>query len=314
MNAQQLAMRAGQIAIVLVLVSFITFFLTYLAPGDPATAMYTSAGLIPTEEQLRVAREAMGLDKPFLAQYFIWASNVLHGDFGTSFSQNAPVLGLLATRMPVTLCLAFLALGMTLIVSVPLGIVTAVKENTVIDHLIRAPCFVGISLPGFAIGLLLIYFVAYKMGLFPVVSHGTSLNSMILPASTLAIAMSAKYTRQVRTAVLAELQEDYVTGARARGMSETAILFKHVLPNAMLPLVTILGLSLGSLLGGAAVVEIVFAFPGLGNLAVMAVTNRDYPLIQGCVLWIALAYMVINVLVDISYRLIDPRTRRGKES
>jgi peptide/nickel transport system permease protein len=200
-----------------------------------------------------------------------------------------------------------------LVVSVPLGMLSAVYKNKPIDYLVRGITFFGVSMPNFWVGTMLLLIFALKLKVLPVVSSlGNGLQAIILPAITLAFAMSAKYTRQVRTAVLEELNQDYVIGARARGIKESVILWKHVFPNALLPLITMLGLSMGSLLGGTAVVEVIFTYQGLGNLAVSAITNYDYPLIQGYVLWIALIYMIINLVVDISYNFIDPRMREKR--
>lgn len=311
MKKKDMALRLGQMVIVLFGITFITFLLTYLAPGDPAAAMYEAAGISPTPEQLENARIAMGLDQSFWVQYGRWLTNALHGDLGVSFSRNLPVIEVLLTRLWPTVKMAVFSLLLMLIISLPLGILSAVWQDGPLDYMIRMLSFVGISMPGFWLGLLLIYFVCLKLHLLPVMNSGTDITAMILPATTLAIAMSSKYTRQVRTAVLEELGQDYVVGARARGIKYPMILVKHVLPNAMLPLITMLGLSFGSLLGGTSVVEVIFSYPGLGNLAVSAVTARDYPMIQGFVLWIALIYMVVNLVVDISYNLIDPRMREG---
>lgn len=212
-------------------------------------------------------------------------------------------------RLIPTLKLAFLSLIIMLIVAVPSGILAAIKQNKFADYLVRGITFLGVSIPNFWVGLMLLYFVALKLSLLPVVSIGGGIKSMILPAITLAFAMAAKYTRQVRTAVLEELNKDYVIGAKARGLSYGKILLRHVFPNSLLPLITLLGLSLGSLLGGTAVVEVIFSYPGLGNLAVTSITAYDYPVIQAYVLWIALIYMIINLIVDLSYTLVDPKVR-----
>ena len=283
-------------AIVLLGISFITFSLIYMAPGDPVRAMYSSSGVMPSEEVLNQTREAMGLNKPFLVQYFDWLTSCLQGDFGTSYSSGKPVLGILS-------------LIIMLVIAVPSGIIAAIKQNKFADYLIRGITFLGISMPNFWVGLLLLYVVALKLNLLPVISIGGGFKTMILPAVTLAFAMAAKYTRQVRTAVLEELNKDYVIGAKARGLSDGKILLRHVFPNSLLPLITLLGLSLGSLLGGTAVVEVIFSYPGLGNLAVTSITAYDYPIIQAYVLWIALIYMIINLIVDLSYTLVDPKVR-----
>lgn len=309
MNKKQILNRIAQMAVVLVGISFITFALIYMAPGDPVRVMYSSGGVMPSEEVINQTREAMGLNKPFLVQYFNWLTSCLHGDFGTSYSSGKPVIGILMERLVPTLKLALLSLIIMLIISIPSGIIAAVKQNKIADYAIRGITFLGVSIPNFWVGLILLYVVALKLKLLPVVAVGGGFKAMILPALTLAFAMAAKYTRQVRTAVLEELNKDYVIGAKARGLSNGKILLRHVFPNSLLPLITLLGLSLGSLLGGTAVVEVIFSYPGLGNLAVSAITAYDYPVIQAYVLWIALIYMVINLIVDISYSLVDPKVR-----
>ena len=312
MSIKNLGKRFLQIVIVLIGISFLTFMLTYLSPGDPVTSMYAASGMMPSEAVLEQTREELGLNKPFLVQYGSWLAGCLHGDFGTSYSLRKPVVDLLASRLLPTLQLALLSLVLMLAIAIPFGMLSAVYRGKPIDYLVRGFTFFGVSMPNFWVGLLLLYVVALQWKLLPVVSSGRGFEKMILPAVTLAFAMSAKYTRQVRTAVLEELGQDYVTGARARGERESVILWKHVFPNALLPLVTMLGLSLGSLLGGTAVVEVIFSYPGLGNLAVTSITAMDYPMVQGYVLWIALIYMVINLLVDISYNYLDPRIRERR--
>lgn len=312
MSIKQLGKRLLQIVIVLIGISFLTFLLTYLAPGDPVRTMYASTGVVPSEEVMQQTREEMGLNRPFLVQYGSWLAGCLKGDFGTSYSLKKPVLTLLSSRLWPTIKLSLFSMILMLIVAIPFGMLAAVHKNKWIDYLVRGFTFLGVSIPNFWVGLLLISFFCVKLKLLPVVSTTTTFSNMILPAVTLAFAMSSKYTRQVRTAVLEELSQDYVTGARARGVKEWKILWLNVFPNSLLPLITMLGLSIGSLLGGTAVVEVIFSYPGLGNLAVSAITSYDYPLIQGYVLWIALIYMVINLLVDISYNFVDPRMREKR--
>lgn len=304
--------RILQIVIVLIGISFLTFALTYIAPGDPVRAMYAASGSIPSEEIMEQTREALGLDQPFLTQYGNWLRNCLHGNFGTSYSYSKPVVELMLARLWPTLKLALCSLVLMLIVAIPLGILSATHRGGIADYIVRFFTFLGVSLPNFWVGLLLLFFFAVKLGWLPVVSAGQGVSKIILPAVTLAFAMAGKYTRQVRTAFLEELNQDYVVGARCRGIQERVILWKHVLPNSILPLVTMLGLSLGSLLGGTAVVEVIFSYPGLGSLAVNAIASMDYSLIQGYVLWIALIYMVINLLVDISYNFLDPRMKEKR--
>ena len=216
---------------------------------------------------------------------------------------------LLSARLWPTLKLTLMSMVLMLIVAVPLGVLSAVYRNKPIDYIVRAVTFFGVSIPNFWVGLLLILYFCVRLRLLPVVSSGGTFKDLLLPAVTLAIAMSAKYTRQVRTAVLEELSSDYVVGARARGVKDSKILWGNVFPNSLLPLITMLGLSIGSLLGGTSVVEVIFSYPGLGNLAVNAITSADYFLVQGYVLWVSVIYMVINLLVDLSYNYVDPRMR-----
>ncbi|MFR1887302.1 MULTISPECIES: nickel ABC transporter permease [Blautia] len=312
LNKKNTGRRLVQIVIVLMGISFFTFGLTYLSPGDPAEIMLTECGNVPTPELLEKTRAELGLDKPFLVQYGTWLKGVMTGDMGTSYSMKVPVVDKLVSCFRPTLELALASLVIMVLISVPLGILSAVYRNKWVDYLVRALTFLGVSVPNFWIGLILLSIFGVTLRWVTVSGGSTDFKSLILPAVTLAIAMSAKYTRQVRIAVLEELNQDYVTGARMRGIRERTILWKHVLPNAMLPLVTLLGLSLGSLLGGTAVVEIIYNWPGMGSMAVKAISCRDYPLVQGYVLWIALLYMGINLLVDLSYTRLDPRLKEER--
>ena len=311
MSKKKVGKRLIQIIIVLFGISFFTFGLTYLSPGDPAEIMLTECGNLPTPELLEQTRKELGLDKPFLVQYGNWVKGVLTGDMGTSYSMKVPVIEKLTSCFGPTLMLAVASMVLMLVVSIPLGIVSAVYQNKWPDYLVRGITFLGVSIPSFWIGLILLSFFGVTLRWVTVSGGNTDFKSLILPAVTLAAAMSAKYTRQVRITILDELRQDYVTGARMRGIKESTILWKHVLPNAMLPLVTLLGLSLGNLLGGTTVVEIIYNWPGMGSMAVKAISCRDYPLVQGYVLWIAILYMVINLIVDLSYRYLDPRLKEG---
>lgn len=309
MTKKQLLSRLLQMIVVLIGISFLTFILTYMSPGDPVRTMLSASGVMPDEELIQSIRGQMGLNDPFLTQYFRWLTNCLHGDFGNSYSFGKPVLTLLAVRLWPTLRLTVFSMVLMLLISVPLGMLSAVYKNTWIDYLVRGFTFLGVSIPNFWVGLLLMLVFCVQVNWLPVICSGGDFKSMILPSVTLAIAMSSKYTRQVRTAVLEELSQDYVIGARARGVQEWKILWLNIFPNSFLPLITMLGLSIGSLLGGTSVVEVIFSYPGLGNLAVSAITSCDYNLIQGYVLWIAVIYMAMNLIVDISYNLVDPRMR-----
>lgn len=309
MNKKQVGRRLLQILIVLVGISFFTFGLTYLSPGDPAEIMLTECGNLPTPELLKETRAELGLDKPFFIQYGNWVKGVLTGNMGESYSMKVPVVDKLTACFWPTLKLTLTSLLIMIVVSVPLGILSAVHQNKWPDYLIRGITFIGVSIPNFWIGLILLSIFGVTLKWVSVSGGSVDFKALILPAVTLAIAMSAKYTRQVRIAVLDELRQDYVIGARMRGIKEKTILWKHVLPNAMIPLITLLGLSLGNLLGGTAVVEIIYNWPGMGSMAVKAIACRDYPLVQGYVLWISLLYMGINLLIDLSYNSLDPRLK-----
>lgn len=303
-----------QLFITLVGVSFLTFSLTYLAPGDPALMVLEAGDTIVSQEIIEQTREEMGLNRPFLEQYGTWLFKAVQGDLGMSYSGKRPVIDRLMEGFWGTALLAATASLLQVLISVPLGILSAVRKGTWVDSVIRFFSFMGVSMPSFWVGLILLYVFAVKLDLFPVGASSVRLDALVLPAITLAVFASAKFIRQIRTVVLDELQQDYVTGARARGLSERTILWKHVLPNAMLPMITLWGLSLGWMLGGVAVIEIVFTWPGMGNMAVHSIGMRDYPLVLGFVLWVAIAYTAINFLVDTSYRYLDPRLRKGDAS
>ena len=277
--------RILQILVVLFGISFFTFSLTYLSPGDPAEIMLTECGNIPTPELLAQTRAELGLDKPFAEQYCRWAGHVVQGELGKSYSLRVPVVDKIKTAFMPTLKLSLLSLGFMILISLPLGILAALKVNKWQDYLVRAISFTGLSIPSFWLGLIFLSIFGVMLRWVTVSGGKADFKSMILPAFTLGFAMSAKY---IRHTVLEELNKDYVVGARMRGIKESTILLRHVLPNALIPLITLLGLSLGSLLGGTAVIEIIYNFPGMGNLAIKAISFRDYPLVQAYVLLIAL--------------------------
>lgn len=312
MSKKQLLYRLGQIVLVLLGISFITFALVMLSPGDPVRQMIAgNEDIIVSQQEIDALRAELGLDKPFVFQYLDWLGRALRGNLGFSYMVKRPVVEELMHSLPATVILSLASTLFMLAVAVPLGIYSAVKRNSIADYIVRAMTFVSISIPNFWMGLMLLWIFGLKLRWLPIVGGSVNLRNLVLPALTLGIVMAAKYARQVRAAVLEELNQDYVTGARARGMSESHILWKEVLPNAMLPLITLLGLSFGNLLGGAAVVEIVFSWPGLGYLAVQSIIYRDFQLVQGIVLWIALMYMIINLVIDISYNRLDPRLRKA---
>ena len=312
MSTKQLLYRVGQIVLVLLGISFITFALVMLSPGDPVRQMIAgNEDIIVSQQEIDALRAELGLDKPFVFQYLDWLGRAVRGNLGFSYMVKKPVIEELMHSLPATVILSLASTFFMLAVAIPLGIYSAVKRGSFVDYAVRSVTFAGISVPNFWMGLMLLWVFGLKLRWLPIVGGEVSLRTLILPAMTLGIVMASKYTRQVRAAVLEELGQDYVAGARARGMSESHILWKEVLPNAMLPLITLLGISFGNLLGGAAVVEIVFSWPGLGYLAVQSIIYCDFQLVQGIVLWIALMYMVINLVIDISYNRLDPRIRKA---
>lgn len=290
--------RMEHMIIILLGVTFLTFTFTYLAPSDGAEMTLSAQGITPSSELLEATRSEMGLDKPFLIQYFNWLKNVLQGDFGTSFQHGNTVFEAMSFKIPETIKLTTLSTIVMIIVSFPLGIVCSLYKNKFLDYIIRFISFIGISMPNFWLGLLLMLFLGVKINIFPIMADGT-LKSYVLPVTTLSIPMICSYTRQIRVAILEEMGKEYVVGARARGVKESVIMFKNVLPNCILPIITLLGLSIGELLGGSAIVETIFSWPGVGNLAVDAITLRDYPVIQAYVIWMTLIYVGINLIVDI---------------
>ncbi len=311
MDKKKIVKTVLNAVVTLIGISFIVFGLVYLAPGDPVRTMYISSGNIPSEEIIEQTREAMGLNEPFLVQYFSWLKNILIGDFGISYSLNKPVIDIIIPRFIKSFNLAVFSMGLMMLISFPLGIMAAIKANKLTDYVIRAYTSFGVSMPSFFVGTLLLYTVALKLKLLPVVSVGGGIEPLILPAVTLAFAMSAKYIRQIRGIVLEELNKDYVMGGLARGIKFKDIIIKDVLLNCFFPFITLLGLSFGSLLSGVAVVEVIFSYPGIGSLAVNAITAYDYPLIQAYVLLVATGYMVVNLLVDVAYTYLDPRVKVG---
>lgn len=294
---------------IMFIISLISFFLIYLSPGDPAQIFLSQGGSAPSKEAVDALREELGLNRPLYIQYFSWIGNALTGNLGTSISNGKPVMSELLRTLPNTLKLTALSMLWTLIISLPLGIWSAVKENRFTDYLIRICTFISSSLPGFFAALLLIYIFAVKLRWLPTISTGSD-KGIILPAMTLALTLSAGYIRQIRTAIIKELQEDYIRMARARGITESCILLRGVLKSILPSVLTIAGINIGQLLGGTAIIEMVCSYSGVGRLAVEAVSKRDYPMVQGYVLFMALAYVIVNLIVDILHALADPRVKK----
>ena len=305
--------RLLQLIPILLILTFLSFGMMRLAGSDAVLQKMENTGMAVSQETIDNARAELGLDKPFLTQYFVWLGNLLQGDMGVSYISGRAVLPTFLSKLPATLLLTAVSLAMTVAVSIPLGVLAAVRQNRLTDALIRAASFVGNSLPNFFVALLLMYVFAIRLGWLPVISREVTLPNVLLPALTLAIAMSAKYLRQVRAAVLDELSRDYVMGARARGVPFRVTLTKSVLRACMTTILTLLALSIGSLLGGTAIVESIFMWDGVGKLAVDAINMRDYPMIQAYVMWMAIIYVFVNLAADLSYRALDPRIRLGGE-
>jgi peptide/nickel transport system permease protein len=301
-----------QLIPILIGITIINFGIMYLSPSDPAERELVLRGMMVSQETLAAMRADMGLDQPFWIQYGRWVKNLFKGDLGTSFASGRPVMVEIGECLPYTLSLAATAIIMTMVVSIPLGLLSAVRQNGILDYLIRVLTFVGGTMPGFLVGLLLIYVFGLRLKWQPVISDG-SWSSMVLPTITLALAMTCKYIRQIRAAILEELDKEYVWGARARGVKEKYILYRNVLKNSMLTIITLLGISIGYLLGGTAIVEIIFTWPGMGKLVMEAINMRDYPIVQGYVIWMAVIFVSVNLITDLSYRLLNPRIRLSEE-
>ena len=287
-------------------VTLLTYGLMYISPQDPVEMMLQGQGTAPKPEVVEAMRHQLGLDRPFLIQYLDWLKKFVCGDMGVSYIDGAAVSGKLLTALPNTLKLTVLSVIVTVLLSVPLGIFAAVKKGKVTDAVIRFLSFIGNSLPNFVVSLLLLYFFALKLGWFPILSSGSPI-SFVLPTLALAIPMTGKYIRQVRAAVLEQLGKRYVDGAVSRGLKKRKILFGYVLQNALVTIITLMSMSIGSLLGGTAAIEMLFVMPEMGYMVTSAVTSRDYPVIQGFVVWMSVIYIFINLLTDIAYYYLDPR-------
>lgn len=300
--------RVLQFIPVLLGITFLAFLLIYLSPSDPVSVRMSAGGISVSPEIMESMRRSMGLDRPLLIQYGDWLWNILHGNMGKSYITDADVLDQILKALPYTLKMAGASLLLTLCISIPVGILTAAMQNSKFDYVVRVMAFVGNALPNFIITLCLMFIFSYRLGWIPVLAT-TKPIGLILPALTLALVMSSRYIRQIRAAMLDELGKGYVVGLRSRGLSETTILYKNVLKNIMVTVITLTGISLGSLLGGTVIVETVFTWPGLGNLIMEGISQRDYPVVQAVIVWMASAFMVVNLLTDISYTVFNPKIK-----
>lgn len=302
--------RLLQLIPVLVGITFLSFAMMRMAGSDAVIEMYGDKGAV-AQEIIDAKRAELGLDQTFWIQYFFWLKGLLTGNMGVSFISGKEVFSTFISKLPATLLLTVLTIAATVIISIPLGILAAVRHDKFTDYFLRFFSFLGNSLPNFFVALLLMQLFSIKLRWLPVISKGLTVQSAILPTMTLAIAMSAKYMRQVRATVLEELSKDYVLGAKARGVRYRVTLWKSVLKSSMLTIITLLALSIGNLLGGTAIVESIFMWDGVGKLAVDSITMRDYPIIQAYVVWMAIIYVAVNLITDILYHILDPRIRLG---
>lgn len=291
---------------VLWLVVSVVFLLIHMVPGDPIQAMLGEGA---ASADLEAARHAYGLDEPIGKQYLHYWNGVLHGRLGQSIRLNQDVGRIILERYPYTLRLTIAALVVALLLSIPAGVRSAQRRDRWDDRLLSVVSLFGLSFPNFALGPILILFFAIKLGLLPVSGAGTW-KHLVLPAITLGGALAAILTRMVRTAMLEELGQDYIRTARAKGLPEWTVVYKHALRNAMIPVLTVVGLQFGALLAGAIVTETIFSWPGIGRLTITAISNRDYFLVQGCILAIGLTYIAVNLLTDVLYAVVNPRIRQ----
>lgn len=300
--------RVLQFIPVLLGITFLAFLLIYFSPSDPVSVRMSAGGISVSPEIMESMRRSMGLDRPLLVQYGDWLWNILHGNMGKSYITDADVLDQILKALPYTLKMAGASLLLTLCISIPVGILTAAMQNSKFDYVVRVMAFVGNALPNFIIALCLMFIFSYRLGWIPVLAT-TKPIGLVLPALTLALVMSSRYIRQIRAAMLDELGKGYVVGLRSRGLSETTILYKNALKNIMVTVITLTGISLGSLLGGTVIVETVFTWPGLGSLIMEGISQRDYPVVQAVIVWMASAFMVVNLLTDISYTVFNPKIK-----
>lgn len=296
---------------VLLGISLCVFFIMQLVPGDVVSGIL---GIEQTPELRAAWEKKLGLDKPVVMQYFSWLGGVLRGDFGESFRTGAPVFPEIISRFKITAELALLSCLMSLIIALPLGILSALKRNKPVDKVVRVVALMGVSIPSFASATLIILFLSKVFGYFTPVKYvslfqspGTNLQIMLLPAFILGTVMAGSVMRMTRSSILEVLRQDFIKAVRAKGASERVTIFRHALRNGCIPIITLVGMQMGSLLGGTVVIEQIFSIPGLGQFVLTGISQRDYPVVQGCVLFIAFVYVMINLLVDVLYTYVDPR-------
>lgn len=310
-RAKRIALQLLGVLVVVVGVTFLAYLLSYLSPTDPATRYFTDHGMVPTAAELAEKRHELGLDRPFLEQYASWMGSLFQGDLGESYRNGRSVSGSLMSCLPYTLALTATSTFVALAIAVPLGLACAYRKNGLLDNAVRFVSYILCSLPTFVVAFFLLYVMSVQLHMLPVRSTADAVE-IVLPTLSMGLPLSAWYVRQVRTIALEQLSAPYVEGLRSRGVSERRIVVRHVLKNSLLPILALVGLSVGSLLGGAAIVESIFNWPGVGNLSVAAIGSRDYPVVQGYALLMALVYLIVNFLVDALGKFIDPRVKEGR--
>ena len=305
-----LVRRIFAIIFVLWAVATLTYFTVHVTPGDTATAIIiqTQGEEAVNKATLAAVREKFDLERPVIVQYFDWLGHIFTGDFGISYKYNLPVLDMLKARLPNTLALGFLACAISLLIALPLGVLSALRHNRVFDHLCRLVTLSLASFPGFWLAIMGIVLFSIRLGVLPT-SGMNSPNSIILPALTLSVGMTASAMRMMRSSTLDVLNQDYMIVARAKGLSKREVMMKHGFRNAIPPIITLVGLQIGHILGGSVIIENIFAWPGVGDLFINAVYSKDLPMMEGCVILIAFGYAFINLVVDIIYAFIDPRVK-----
>lgn len=297
--------------------SILVFIIMHMIPGSFVDVLL-GIGTDISEEQIARIERSYGLDKPLITQYFYWLGNVLRGDLGNSLRTGTPVIGEIFSRLPVTLELTLFSVVLTLLLAIPTGVISAIRRNDIADLIARLGALIGLSVPNFLLGTLLILYVSLKLpGKLPTTGYvpfaenvWENIKSMILPSISLALGMSATVMRMTRSSMLEELRQEYVQVARAKGLPERIVVLRHALRNGLIPVITVLGIQIGYLMGGTVIVEELFALPGIGRLALNAIYQRDYPVVQGTILFISFVFVFINMLTDLSYSVLDPRIQQ----
>lgn len=308
--------RLGMFILVVIASTALVFFMLHSLPGESAEVMakYIFLGnveLTPSNEAIELIKDKYDLETPLFSQYISWIGNAIHGDLGTSYQTNDPVIEEILIRLPATIILAFISILLSLLIGIPAGIFAAIKQNTFTDYFCSTLSVLGISIPSFWLAILLIFVFSYTLNLTPTMGYG-NIESLILPAIALGTPASAVITRLMRSSMLEVLRQDYIRTAVGKGLSYKMVILRHALKNTFIPVITIIGLEFGHLLGGTVIIETIFAWPGIGRLLVTSISARDVPVIQGCIVFISLTYLTINFLTDLSYLYLDPRIRRSK--